>query len=52
MGGLPKMVMFRVDGEHDIYRRKSKSCLGRVFNFMLGSLTDNTIDPLNANGHF
>ncbi len=38
-------------GERDIYQRKPKSCLGRVFNFKLGSLTENTINPLNANGH-
>ncbi len=38
--------------ERDIYGRKPKSWLGRVFNFKLGSLTDNTINSLNANGHF
>jgi hypothetical protein len=38
--------------EGDIYRRKPKSCLGRVFNFKLSSLIDNTINPLNANDHF
>jgi len=26
--------------------------LGRVFNFKLDILSDNTINPLNANGHF
>jgi hypothetical protein len=39
-------------GEGDIYGRKPKSCLGRVFNFKLGRLTDNTMNTLNANGHF
>jgi hypothetical protein len=39
-------------GERDVYERKPRSCLGRVFNFKLGSLTDNTINPLNANDHF
>ncbi len=39
-------------GERDINRRKPKNCLGQVFNFKLGSLTDNTINPLNANGRF
>jgi hypothetical protein len=38
--------------ERNIYRRKPKSCLGRVFKFKLGSLTANTMNPLNANGHF
>jgi len=38
--------------ERDIIGRKPKSCLGCVFNFRLGSLTDNTINPLNANDQF
>jgi len=45
-------LKIRSIGERDIYGRKPKSCLGRVFNFKLGSLTENTINPLNANGHF
>jgi hypothetical protein len=48
---LPKIKSLILTGEHNIYGRKPKSCLGRVFNFKLGSLTDNTINPLNANGH-
>jgi hypothetical protein len=44
--------MISTTGERNIYGKKTKSCLGRVFNFKLGSLTDNTINPLNANGHF
>jgi len=46
------MTMVELTGERDIYGRKPKSCLVRVFNFKLGSLTDSTINPLNANGHF
>jgi hypothetical protein len=33
-------------------RGKPQSSLGQVFNFKLGSFTDNTINSLNANGHF
>jgi hypothetical protein len=32
--------------------RGPRSCLGRVFNFKLGSITDNTKIVQNANGHF
>jgi hypothetical protein len=38
--------------EAKYWRRKPSSYLARIFNFKLGSLTDNTINPLNANGHF
>jgi hypothetical protein len=39
-------------GGRDIYGRKPKSCLGRVVSLKLGSLTDNTINHLNASGNF
>jgi hypothetical protein len=42
----------KLTGECDIYGRKPRSGLGQVFNSKLGSLTDNTINPLNASGHF
>jgi hypothetical protein len=32
--------------------REPRSCLGRVFNFKLGSFADNTKIVLHANGHF
>jgi hypothetical protein len=32
--------------------REPKSCLGRVFNFKLGSFIDNTKIAQPANGHF
>ncbi len=32
--------------------REPRSCLGRVFNFKLGSFTDNTKIVQHANGHF
>jgi hypothetical protein len=47
-----KPVSSSLIGERIIYGRKPNSCLGRAFNFKLGSLTDNTINPVNANGHF
>ncbi len=42
----------KCSGERDIYGRKPRSCLGRVFNFKLGSSTDNTTNALNAIGYF
>ncbi len=44
--------VYKVYGEGDIYGRKPRGCLGRDFNFKLSSLTDNTINSVNANGHF
>jgi hypothetical protein len=32
--------------------REPRSCLGQVFNFKLGSYTDNTKIAQHANGHF
>jgi hypothetical protein len=47
-----KQQVIKFVEEPDFYGRKPKSSLGRVFNFKLGSLTDNTINSLNAKGHF
>jgi hypothetical protein len=52
LGYLTCKVLAPVVVEHDIYGRKPRSCLGRVFNFKLGSSTDNITYPLNDNGHF
>ncbi len=51
-GGGQTQGPFTFFREGNIYEWQPKSCLGQVFNFKLGSLTDNTINPLNANDHF
>jgi hypothetical protein len=46
------MFIVKATGSVITNGREPRSCLGRVFNFKLGSFTDNTKIAQHANGHF